>query len=184
MGREGSSGSKGSAGCGCFLLVGVLVVWGICYALFPKLPRYGEVMERGEPVSGEVTRVETIENVTLNGKKPQRVVYSYGDGKTGSMMMALGESASEGNSIEVRVLGDYAYPEGIDPLIRPRWLNYGLLFFAAVGLMSFVAGLLRLLLMGGALVVAGKLLTKGKGGGSQTPPPPPPPPSSPPPPPA
>lgn len=66
----------GSMGCGCFLWLAVLVGWGFCFLIFPKLPGYDDAMKRGEQVPGKVLRVETVDNVKINGKHPRRVVYS------------------------------------------------------------------------------------------------------------
>jgi len=174
-----NKGSFGSLGGGCFLLVFVGAAWAICAAIFPKLPDYEKVMQDGEVVAGEVVREEKVNNVTINGKNPRRVHYHYGEGKKGSMTLALGQSASKGK-IEVRVLGDIAYPVGLRPLAQPKWLKYAFIGGLIFASLILVGGIIRLLFLGGILVTAGHALLKDKN--SEKPPPlsPGPPPSSPP----
>ncbi len=86
------------------------------------------------------------------------------------MTMALDESATLGQAIQIRVLDGNAYPEGIRPLVRPAWLKYALIGGAVLGSIMIGLGILRLLLIGGVLFAAGRAATKQK-----TPPPPPPP---------
>jgi hypothetical protein len=162
-------------GCGCFLWVLVAAAWGIIALIFPKLPGYDEAMERGDVVPGKVLRVETVDNVTINDKHPRRVIYSYGDGQEGSMTMALDESASEGQALKVRVMGEQAYPEDIRPLAKPSWLKFVLIGGALLGTLFIALGVIRLLIIGGVLFTAGRSLGKG----NQAPPPPPPPPPAP-----
>ncbi len=166
---NGKKSSKGSLGGGCFLLVFVGIAWGICAMIFPKLPDYDKVMKEGEVTTGEVVRVETVSNVKINGKSPRRVHFSYGGGEKNSMTLAMGENTSKGKKINVRVLGDNAYPEGLRPLAQPRWLKFafiGGIIFASILLVS---GIIRLLLIGGVLFATGHALLKDKN--SEKPPP-------------
>ena len=105
MAWRDNSDSKGSAGCGCFLLIIAIAAWGFSLAIFPKLPDYDKAMEEGTLVPGKVLRVEKIENIKINGKRPRKVIFSYGDGQEGSMMMGMKASAKKGQEIQVRVLG-------------------------------------------------------------------------------
>lgn len=173
MSRRGNTSDKGSAGCGCLLLVMALFGWGFCFLIFPKMPGYDAAMEDGDTVPGKVVRIETVENVTINDEHPKRVVFSYGEDKEGSMMMAMKESASEGQSVQIKVLGENAYPQDIEPFAKPSWLNYLLIGATALGLLFLVWGVLRLLLIGGILISAAKK-AKDQGGGEPPPPPPPP----------
>lgn len=179
MGFQENRGSKGSAGCGCFLLIFAAVGWGICLLMFPKMPDYDKTMERGTQVPGKVLRLETVENVEINGKNPRNVIYRYGDGKEGSMRIAMGETASQGQEIQVRVLGEHAYPEGIEPFMRPWWVTALLIGMAVLGSLSLIWGVVKLLLIGGVLATAGGALLKKKGNQAPPPPPPPPPPAPP-----
>ncbi|MCH7228163.1 hypothetical protein [Haloferula sp. A504] len=175
---SGKKGASGSAGCGCFLLVFVLIAWGISALIFPKLPGYDETMEQGEAVPGKVIRVETVENVTINDRHPRRVIFGYGDGQEGSMMLAMDETAMEGQELSIRVMGDQAYPEGLDPFKRPSWLNPLLVAGIIVASLFLLFGILRLLVIGGVLFAAGRSIMK-KNDPSPPPPPPPAPPAPP-----
>lgn len=148
----------------------VAVIWGICALIFPKLPSYDETMASGEVVAGKVLRVETVENITINDKHPKRVVYQYGEETEASMLMALSQSAKKGQALKIRVLDGQAYPEGIRPLAKPKWLKFVLIGGVILGCILMGLGILRLLIIGGVLFAAGKALTK-----QDTPPPPPPP---------
>jgi len=152
--------SKGSLGSGCFLIIFAAAFWGIGLLIYPKLPDYDEVMEKGQVVPGEVIKVETIKNVTINDKNPRKVHFRYGDGKKSSMTLAFGEKASPEKAIKVRVLGDLAYPEDLKPLTRPGWVKLLIIGLIVLGSLLFLGGFLRLLLMGGALVVAGHTFFK------------------------
>ncbi|BCX47969.1 hypothetical protein HAHE_18770 [Haloferula helveola] len=174
MGRHGDRNSKGSLGCGCFLMLFVLAGWGFTFLIFPKIPDYDEAMRDGERVPGTVVRIETVENVTINNKHPRKVVYRYGEDQEGTMTMALDESAKEGQTVQVRVLGQYAYPEGIRPLAQPGWLKVVLIGGALLAVLFIGFGILRLLVIGGALFAAGRGLAK-RQDPNQPPPPPPPP---------
>lgn len=172
---SGKKGASGSAGCGCFLLVVVLVAWGISALIFPKLPGYDKTMEQGEVIPGKVLRVETIENITINDRHPRDVHFEYGDQQEGSMRLAMDEKATQGQSLNVRVLGDQAYPEGLRPFRKPKWLNLLLTGGVVVASLFLVFGLLRLLVIGGVLFAAGRSMMKK----DEAPPPPPPPPAPP-----
>lgn len=165
--------SSGSIGGGCFLFIFALAGWGICALIFPKLPDYSKVMEEGEIVPGEVIRVEKVDNVTINGGNPKKVFYSYGDGKEASMMLAMRESTSAGKKIEVRVLGENAYPVDLRPLAKPRWVNYAVIGLAIFATFLIAIGILRLLLVGGVLVAAGHALLKDKKSNTNSDQPPP-----------
>lgn len=173
---QGRKRGSGSLGGGCALWIVVLAIWGICALIFPKLPGYDETLERGEQVSGEVVRVENVENMTINGRNPRRVFYRYGDGREASMIMALDQRAAAGEKLKVRLLGDQAYPEGIRPLAKPGWLNAVLILGAVFGTLLVVAGVLRLLVIGGVLFAAGRsMLKKDDSPPPEDSPPPPPP---------
>ncbi|NNM30476.1 MAG: hypothetical protein HKO57_13220, partial [Akkermansiaceae bacterium] len=88
MGNRRNTGSIGSAGCGCFLWIGVFVCWGFLMVIFPKLPDYEETMAQGRVVPGKVLRIETVENVTINDRHPRRVVFRYGEEQEGYMTLA------------------------------------------------------------------------------------------------
>lgn len=178
--KRNSSGkrSSGPIGSGCALWIVAAVGFGITALVFPKLPDYKKTLEHGEVVEGKVLRVEEVDNITVNGRHPKRIVFSYGDGGEATLMLAMGERAKKDQPLKVRVLGDRAYPEGIDLFAKPRWLNLALFAAAGLGSVMVAFGVLRLAAIGGLLFAGAKALAKDR---SETPPPPPP---SPPPPPA
>lgn len=170
--RKNNSKSSGSLGCGCFLMIFVLFGWGFSILIFPKLPDYEETLERGDVVPGEVLRVETVENITINGRHPRRVVYRYGEGegREASLLLAMDQSAKSGQPLDVRVLGENAYPEGLRPFAKPKWLQWGLIGVSCFAGLLITTGILRLLLIGGVLIAVGRSLLKKE----PTPPSPPP----------
>ena len=170
MSTQSKKGSQGSIGCGCFLWVLVLVTWGITSLIFPKMPGYKEAMERGQVVDGEVLRIETVENVTINERHPRRVIYRYGE-EEGTMTMALSETAKSGQAIKVRVLDGQAYPEDIRPLASPSWLKFVFIGVIALGALMIGLGILKLLIIGGVLFAAGRELLKKKNTPPSLPPP-------------
>lgn len=179
MGIRRRSGSKkkssGPLGGGCALWLAAIVGWAISAAIFPKLPDYEKTLEKGELQEGTVLRVENVENISINDRHPKRVHFEYGDDRQGSMILAMKERASKGQEIKVRVLGDQAYPVGLDPLAKPGWVNLALLAALVIGSLLLVFGILRLAVIGGALFAGGRALLKqhGSSGNSSGPPPPP-----------
>lgn len=159
MRRRGRGGPLGTAIGGCALWFFALIFGGIFYLVFPKAPGYDDTMERGDIVPGEVVRVETMSNTRINGRNPQRVVFRFGDGREASMVMAMDQAAAEGQALQVRVLDDHAYPEGIRPLVMPLVVKLIPVGAALLGTLLLVFGIIRLLVLGGILFAAGRAVS-------------------------
>ena len=155
----------------------VLAGWGFFYLVFPKVPGYEETMKHGEPVPGKIVRIEEVQNIKINSRHPRRVWFEYGDGKQGNMMIAMKAKVREDRQILVRVLGEQAYPEGIQPLTKPSWLKFVFGAGIVLGGLMIASGVFRLVLLGG--LVGGGLLAAKKVIDDKKQPPPPPPPAPP-----
>ncbi|MGB3118141.1 MAG: hypothetical protein WBE58_04940 [Verrucomicrobiales bacterium] len=147
--------SRSKTGCtGCGVLLGLFLILvggifgGVLWLIQPTLLDYELTMKEGAPVPGKITAVEPKRNLTINGRHPDEVFFTYGEDpeKTGQMLIALGTKPQKGSEITVRVRQDQAYPEGIEPLRIPKWLWALPVGIAAFGVLSLLWGILKILL--------------------------------------
>lgn len=117
----------------------------IMYVIQPSLPDYEKVMNEGERLPAKVTAVEPKRNIKVNEKSPNELFYSYeqGGNKTGQMIMAFDQYATIGQEIQVRVLNEQAYPEGITPFRLPNWLWAIPIGLGVLGLLSLIVGVIK-----------------------------------------
>lgn len=133
-------------------MVVAVVLGGIFWVIFPRLPDYDRTLASGTTHRGEITSVEEATSIKVNGRHPKRIKFRFAGEREGEMLLAMDESATVGQAVTVRELEGHAYPEGLDPLRMPKLMTLLPIALGGFGAVLLVFGFLRLLLAGGLLL--------------------------------